>query len=184
MDRAEVRSAAPPAHFVGLTPPPALAERIMAWQHEMGPPIAPPHVTLKGPPGLHTGVLDACQQASAACAPVPLGVAGVGLFGDSVLYLRVQGGPELAALHAALVQAAGHPPSRTELAGYHSHLTLALRRRPLHRPWPQVIAEAREAFGDLEAQPATFTAHTADLYRKPQPGGVYRLVASWRLEGL
>lgn len=149
----------------------------------MGPPIAPPHVTLKGPPGLHPGVLDACQQASAACAPVPLSVGGVGQFGESVLFLRVSGGPELTALHAALVAAAGQPPGRTELADYHPHLTLALRRRPLAQGWAETVAHARKTFSDLERSPVQFTALTADLYRKPQPGSVYRLVASWSLGG-
>ena len=172
--------------FVGLRPPPVLAERARSWQRSLGHEITAPHVTLKAPGRLSAPQILACREACRHAAPFQVRIGGVGSFGERVIFLRAEG-PNLTALHCALVAAVGQEPGGFELDGYHPHLTLAVNWRPM-RPglghgWAEVLASAEAEFADLEHAPLDFTAREVVLYRKDAPGQPYVEDRVWTLKG-
>lgn len=172
--------------FVGLRPPPLLAERALAWQRSLGHEITEPHVTLKAPGRLSELHTAACGEVCRHAAPFPVRIGGVQTFGERVIYLRAEGAG-LAALHHALVAAVGQEPGDFEMDNYHPHLTLAVNWRPM-RPgvgdsWSEVRASAEAGFADLVRTPLDFTAHEVVLYRKNAPGQPYLEDRVWMLEG-
>ncbi|GGJ82239.1 2'-5' RNA ligase family protein [Deinococcus aquiradiocola] len=170
--------------FVGLRPPPDLAAQVTAWQARMGHVITEPHVTLKAPGPYTPAQLGALRAACAAHPPFDVTLGGVRMFGQRVVYLRVDGdGPHR--LHAALVGALDLPPGEFELQHYSPHLSVALGWRPvrpdLNGDWNAVQDDARQEFAALETAPVTFRVTGAVLYRKPVPGAPYRPGAEWPL---
>lgn len=180
------RPPAGPLCFVGLLPPPALADQIVTWQRRLEHDITVPHVTLKAPAHLSAEQLAACQRACRHRAPFEVTLGGVGTFDERVIYLTTRG-EGLKPLHAALVAAIGEPVSRTELDGYHPHLTVALSRRPLNPGllgnWAGVLGDARREFARLEHEPLRFTVSEAVLFSKERPGQPYSQPARWPLTG-
>lgn len=171
-----------PTFFLGVLPPPVLSARILAWQRALGHVITAPHVTLKAPGHLSAEQLLACREVCRRTPPFNLQLGSVQTFGGRVIYLSSEGSG-LAALHAALVAAVGHPAGEFELDSYHPHLTLALSYRPIQPPWPEVLASARSEFADLGRAPLTFQVRQATLFRKDTPGQPYRDAERWALDG-
>lgn len=172
--------------FVGLRPPPVVAERARVWQSALRHEITEPHVTLKAPGRLSGPQIMACTEACRGAAPFRVRIGGVQTFDERVIYLRAEGAG-LTAMHRTLVAAVGQAPGEFELDGYHPHLTLAVNWRPM-RPglsegWTEVLASAQAEFADLRRAPLNFTAREVVLYRKDAPGQPYVEDRVWTLRG-
>jgi len=175
-------SLAAPTYFVGIVPPAALTERVLAWQARLEHVVTAPHVTLKAPGQFSGAQLTACEQACARTPAFEVQLGAVQTFPDRVVYLSASGAG-LHALHAELVAAAGRSAGRFELEGYHPHLTLALGWRPLNAAWASALASAQDEFADLGRAPLRFTVTDAALFRKHRAGEPYRIVSRWPLSG-
>ena len=169
-----------PTFFVGVVPPPALTERVLAWQARLEHVITAPHVTLKAPGQFSESQLAACERACARTPAFEVQLGAVQTFPDRVVYLSASG-PGLHALHTELVTAAGLSAGPFELAGYHPHLTLALGWRALSGSWADALASAQAEFADLERVPLRFTVTEAALFQKDRAGEPYRTVSRWPL---
>lgn len=174
-----------PSFLLALLPPPDLAARVGAFHDawRLHDAAAVPHITVKPRSGLTSDLEWAARtrEVVAAFPPVPVEVGGPRLFSNgTALYLHVRS-PEAVRLHVALLRAVD-PPMHFgyEGPGMTPHLSVALARRGLDLG--ALLEEAKQEFGDLDASPVAFTAHTVTLMRKPGPGGVYLPLEAWRLE--
>ncbi|WP_243398189.1 2'-5' RNA ligase family protein [Deinococcus koreensis] len=161
-----------------------MTSRVTAFRraHGLQDAAAVSHVTVKARSGLDADLAwaGAARRVVAAFPPVALGIGGPRLFRNgTALYLQVAS-PDAVRLHLALLEAL-QPAQRFGYEGPQMtpHLSVALARRGLDLG--ALLLEARAAFGDLEQQPLTFTAHEVALMRKPGPGGVYQPVETWPL---
>lgn len=166
--------------FIGVVPPAALAERVLAWQARLEHAITAPHVTLKAPGQFSEVQLAACERACARTPAFEVQLGAVQTFPDRAVYLSASG-PGLHPLHTELVAAVGLATGPFELEGYHPHLTLALAWRPLAGSWAAALASAQAEFADLERAPLRFTVAEAALFRKDRAGEPYQMVSRWPL---
>lgn len=162
-----------PTFFIGVTPPPGLTARVLAWQAKLEHIITPPHVTLLAPATLPQ---ERWQSVAAAVAerhaPAPVTLSGVGSFGTRVVFLSVEA-PALHGLHRDLVSEFGQAPGDFSLENYHPHLTVALEWRSLNTPWEEAVRSAQREFGDLDTQPLRFKASQLVLFGKDEVGQPY-----------
>ncbi len=154
-------------------PPPALTDRVLAWQAHLGHIITAPHVTLLAPAALpEPRWRDVAAQVAERQPPVEVEVGGAGGFGDRVIFLKIRA-PGLRALHRDLVDTLGEVPGAFALEQYHPHLTLALGWRPLSGSWNAAVRSAEAEFGSLDTAPLMFKARALVLFGKAAPGQPY-----------
>ena len=162
-----------PTFFIGITPPPEFAARVLAWQAKLEHVVTAPHVTLLAPAGLpEERWQSVAEQVAARHAPAPVTLGGVDGFGDRVIFLRVDA-PKLRFIHADLVATLGEAPGEFALENFHPHLTLALSWRRMNVDWEEAVSGAHSAFADLAAEPLTFTASALALFGKAEAGQPY-----------
>lgn len=163
----------PTTFFVGITPPTEFAARVFSWQAGLEHIITAPHVTLLAPAaGPQRRWQAAAAQVAANHLPVAVKLGGPAFFGSRVIFLKVDA-PGLHDLHRALVEALGDQPGEFALEHYHPHLTLALSWRAMNLPWDGAADRAQQVFGELDAQPLTFTARELVLFGKVEAGQPY-----------
>ena len=162
-----------PSFFIGLTPPPDFAARVLRWQAELHHAVTAPHVTVLAPAA---GPPERWQSVAAAVAPrhspITVRLGGPNFFGSRVIFLKVDA-PGLRRVHTDLVAALGEEPGEFALENYHPHLTLALAWRPMNTAWETAVAAAQREFGELDGQPLTFLARELVLFGKAEAGQPY-----------
>lgn len=172
-----------PTFFIGITPPPDFAARVLAWQTELKYVVTAPHVTLLAPAELpEARWRQVAGQVAARHAPATVTLGGVNSFGTRVIFLRVDA-PELRFVHADLVHTLGKAPGEFALAHFHPHLTLALSWRSLNVSWGEAVGHAQAAFAYLEATPLTFVASELVLFGKDEAGPLYTECGRFELSG-
>lgn len=162
-----------PSFFIGITPPPELTARMLAWQAKLEHLITPPHVTLLAPAALpqqHWQSVAAAVAKRHASAPMTLG--GVDFFGSRVIFLSVDA-PALRDIHRDLVNELGQSPGDFSLENYYPHLTLAVEWRSLNTTWEAAVQSAQLEFGDLKGRPLNCTAFQLVLFGKDEEGQPY-----------
>ncbi|GAA4013950.1 2'-5' RNA ligase family protein [Deinococcus rubellus] len=162
-----------PTFFLGVTPPPDVAARVLAWQTELEHVTTAPHVTLLPPTERpEARWQQVARQIAARHAPVPVKLGHPDFFGSRVIFLRVDA-PGLETIHADLVHTLGEAPGEFALENFHPHLTLALSWRSLNVGWAEAVRSAKATFHDLEAEPLSFTASELVLFGKDETGQPY-----------
>ena len=163
----------PATFFIGITPPPDFAARVLAWQTRLEHVITAPHVTVLAPAGLpERGWVQAAASVAASHQPVSVRLGAPDVFGSRVIFLTVEA-PGLQAIHTDLFHTLDGTPGQFALDKYHPHLTLALEWRVMNLRWPQATESAQHEFGELAEQPLEFTARDLVLFGKAQPGQPY-----------
>jgi len=159
--------------FLGITPPPELSARVLAWQAELEHVVTAPHVTLLAPAELPLEHWKSVAgQVAARHAPVLVKLGGPDFFGARVIFLRVDA-PDLRAVHADLVHTLGETPGEFALENFHPHLTLALSWRSLNVGWAEAVRRAQATFAGLDAAPLMFEARQLVLFGKDGAGQPY-----------
>lgn len=127
------------AYGVVILPPPDLYRDLMALRekHPLLRQPAPPHITVKSPFLFrHTGaaVVERMEEICQQWEPFEIRLAGLGIFRNSVLYVRVSESPELNALHQDLVEGlegfVETLTDRWEGEAFTPHMTLADKLDP------------------------------------------------------
>jgi 2'-5' RNA ligase len=135
-----------PAYGVIILPPPDLHRELMAIRerHPLLRSVVPPHITVKSPFLFRQSGATVVEQLEAICGrwePFEVRLSGLGVFRNSILYVRVAENPDLTDLHLDLVEGLDGfvetLQDRYDGGAYTPHLTLAERLNP------DDIAEAR-----------------------------------------
>ncbi|TDH27400.1 2'-5' RNA ligase family protein [Segetibacter sp. 3557_3] len=114
--------------FVGIVPPPEVADSIKSIQEPFGDNRLEPHITIIPPLEVAevTLWLKALVASCRQIAPFEVDLTGTGKFGKGVLYMSVAA-PSLASVHQRLKQATVPfrlPGKKEEPNTFHPHLTL------------------------------------------------------------
>lgn len=156
----------PPAkYFLGLSLPLALRGKVLDFRAECILPGEEPHITVKAPCGLGVseGWLEPVRKLCQVFPPIHVRIKGLGNFGSSVLYLKVES-PGLVSLHNQLVSALGislvDQAACFEGPQYVPHLTL-LQRQGAELPMGRLAELATKRF-----EPSSFTANSLTVYKK------------------
>ncbi|MDF2626231.1 MAG: hypothetical protein K0R39_62 [Symbiobacteriaceae bacterium] len=140
------------AYGVIILPPPDLYRELLAIRerHPLLRSPVPPHITVKSPfLYRHSGAV-VIEQLEAICErwePFEIGLNGLGVFRNSILYVKVNESPDLEDLHHDLVEGLdGFVETlndRYDGDAYTPHLTLAESMAPEDLP------EAKRALADV-----------------------------------
>jgi 2'-5' RNA ligase len=127
------------AYGVVILPPPALYREILAirQQHPLLRSLTPPHITVKSPFLFRQSGAMVVEQLEAICEatePFEIRLAGLGVFRNSIIYVRVEEDGALTDLHHRLVEGLDGfvetLSDRYEGDAYTPHLTLADKLAP------------------------------------------------------
>ncbi|HEY8347942.1 MAG TPA: 2'-5' RNA ligase family protein [Symbiobacteriaceae bacterium] len=127
------------AYGVVILPPPDLYRELMDLrkQHPLLRSVVPPHITVKSPFLFRQTGARVVEQLEATCErwkPFEIRLGGLGVFQDSILYVRVDKSEELTKLHLEIVEALdGYVETlsdRYDGNQYTPHLTIADRLTP------------------------------------------------------
>jgi len=97
--------------FIGITPPKEIKEKIIAFQrlfpHNEAPNIFEPHITVKAQSGLADDLswLSEVKVIAAKNNKFEISFAGIGTFGESVVFLKPGYSSQLIELHKKLFEA-------------------------------------------------------------------------------
>ncbi|HEY3364360.1 MAG TPA: 2'-5' RNA ligase family protein [Symbiobacteriaceae bacterium] len=150
-----------------ILPPPDMYRELMAIRekHPLLRSVYPPHITVKSPFLFRqTGatVVDTVEAIVERWEPFELQLGGLGVFRNSVLYVRVEESEPLLGLHQDLVNGLDGfvetLSDRFEGGTYTPHLTLADKLAP------EDLGEARRALGDIRFK-RRFTVEKIHLLR-------------------
>lgn len=141
------------AYGVVILPPPDLYRELLAirQRHPLLRSVTPPHITVKSPFLFRQSGAMVVEQLEAICEqwePFEVRLAGLGVFRNSILYVKVGDNPYLNDLHLDLLDALdGYVETlsgRYDGDAYTPHLTLAERLAP------EDIADARRILNDVQ----------------------------------
>lgn len=143
------------AYGVVILPPPDLYRELMAirQKHPLLRTPSPPHITVKSPFLFRQSGAMVVEEIEAICEqwePFEIRLSGLGVFRNSILYVRVEETGELSDLHWDLVDGLNgfvetlH--DRYDGDSYTPHLTLADRLEP------QDLADARRVLSGVRFQ--------------------------------
>jgi 2'-5' RNA ligase len=139
------------AFGVVILPPPDLYRELVAirQRHPLLRAVSPPHITVKSPFIFRQSGAMVVEQLEAICAqwePFEIRLGGLGVFRNSIVYLKVAESPELTALHLELVSGlegfVETLSDRYDGAAFTPHLTLADGLNP------EEVAEAKRILAD------------------------------------
>jgi 2'-5' RNA ligase len=162
-------------YFIGLPIPKTLSDQVaglqQTWPQTDWPVHFPadiePHITIKAPfHALDADLLTRIKAVVASSPSLDIQFGQVGFFGHKVIMQRVHS-PSLQALQHQLL--AVFPETNYtdhELAGYHSHLTLAIANHKLNTS--KQLAISRYIHHHL--QPAPFVAPAVRIYQAQEMG--------------
>jgi len=167
-------------YVIGVVPPPAISERIVAfqraWAENTDPDIVEAHTTVKAQGGLSDDLkwLEEAESLAAQTQPFEVTLGSPSTFGDSVAFLSASS-DALAPLHEALVRIANPSPELLrryfERPGeFVSHLTLGMTTTGLTERQIQEMAD--RASSDLSGIPP-FQVEFIRVYRECEPTGSY-----------
>ncbi len=143
------------AYGLVILPPPDLYRDLMLLRerHPMLRTPAPPHITVKSPFLFRQSGATVVEKVEALCEewePFEIRLGGLGVFRNSILYVKVGESEELNLLHQDLVESLdGYVETlndRYDGSAYNPHLTLADKLAP------DDLAEARRLLMDQRLQ--------------------------------
>jgi 2'-5' RNA ligase len=164
------------AYGVVILPPKDLYRELLAIRerHPLLRSPAPPHITVKSPFLFRqTGatVIDQMEEVCSQWEPFEIQLGGLGVFRNSVLYVKVDESPDLADLHNDLLESLdGYVETlqgKYDGSAYTPHLTLAESMAPEDLP------EARRALADCRFR-RRFTVSEIHLLRGKGRWDIFR----------
>lgn len=139
------------AYGVIVLPPPDLYRELLAIRerHPLLRSLIPPHITVKSPFLFRQSGAIVMEQVEAICRrwePFEIQLSGLGVFRNSVIYVKVDENADLAGLHMDMVDGLdGYVETLTDRydgGAYTPHLTLADKLAP------EDLGEAKRALAD------------------------------------